>query len=259
VIRREEVAFNVGNGVILGPPARLALEGEARETVAGLAVSYGRNDWRLGLAGEWRRRADHYASTETSGSPESGTRDLTFDGGGISAGVGLTWQHQPDQKWGWRMGSAVSISPAIDVTGESVNSLLTGDTTIVVTARREGLWSGGWSGRLTLSPETGVFASVGARSPEKWTGFGLETGSASDWRAGIEFRDPETPYAVRAGIGMERLPDSAEPKAGVIGLGFSLFSGETVFDLGLTHRTLTLPDSPKSYDTRLIGSVRVGF
>ena len=48
-------------------------------------------------------------------------------------------------------------------------------------------------------------------------------------------------------------------KVGVIGLGFSVFSGETVFDPGRTHRTITLPDSPKSYDTRLIGSVRVGF
>lgn len=259
VIRREEVAFNLGNGVILGPPARLALDGEARESVAGLSVSLGHGDWRWGLAGEWRRRADRYASTETSGSPESGTRELTFDGGGIGGGAGFTWQRKPEQKWGWRVGGAVHISPALDVTGESVSRLLTGDTTITVSATREALWDGGLSLQLTLSPETSVFATAGTRTPEEWTGLETKTGTASEWRAGIQYRDPETPYAVRAGLGIERLPDSPERKAGVIGLGLSLYSGETVFDLGLTHRTLSHPDSPNSYDTRLLGSVRVNF
>lgn len=259
VIRREEVAFNLGNGVVVGPPARLALEGEARESVAGLAASYGRADWRVGIAGEWVRRADFYASTETSGSPGSGTRELTFDGSGLQFGVGMTWQHAADTRWGWRLGGALHVSPALDLTGESVNRLLTGDTTLAVAVTREALWNGGLSASLTLSPETRMFATVGTRAPEEWTGFDVATGTASEWRAGIEYRDPETPYAVRAGLGMERLPDSAEPKAGVIGVGLSMFSGDTVFDLGLTHRTLTLPDSPKSYETRLIGSVRVGF
>ncbi|MEO5988290.1 MAG: hypothetical protein ABIU54_09845 [Candidatus Eisenbacteria bacterium] len=259
VIRREEMAFNLGNGVIVGPPARLALQGEARESIAGLALSLGHGDWRWGVAGEWRRRADQYASTETSGSPESGKRDLAFDGSGISGGAGFTWRHQPDQKWGWRVGGAVHVSPALDVTGQSVNTLLTGDTTIAVSATREGLWGGGLSARLTLSAETHVFATAGSRTSEEWTGLGFKTGAASEWRAGIEYRDSETPYAVRAGLGMERFPGSSEPKAGVIGLGFSLYSGETVFDLGLTHRTLSLPESPNSYDTRLLGSVRVSF
>lgn len=259
VIRREEVSFDVGNGVILGPPARIASSGEGRETVAGLALSCARGDWRVGVSGEWRRRADQYINTETSGSPQSGTIDLTFDGSGIGGGVGATWQHAPEQKWGWRVGGALHVSPAFEVTGESVSSLLTGDTTIAVSATREALWNGGLSARLTLSPETSWFATIGTRSAEEWTGLGFKTGTGSEWRTGIEYRDTETPYAVRAGLGMERLPDSAEPKVGVIGLGFSLFSGATVFDLGLTHRTITLPDSPKSYDTRLVGSVRVGF
>ncbi len=259
VIRREEVAFNLGNGVLVGPPARLALLGEARETVAGLALSLGHGEWRWGVAGEWRRRADHYASTETSGSPESGTRDLRFDGTGIGGGVGFTWKHRPEAKWGWRVGGALHVSPALDVTGESVNTLLTGDTTIVVAATREGLWDGGLSARLTLSPETSLFAAAGTRAPEEWTGLDLKTGRASEYRAGIEYRDIETPYAVRAGLGLERLPESPERRAGVIGLGLSLYSGGTVFDLGLTHRTLSHPDGPNSYDTRLLGSVRVGF
>ncbi len=259
VIRAEEVSFDVGNGIVLGPPARIASQGEGRETVAGLALSCGRGDWRVGLSGEWRRRADQYINTETSGSPQSGTIDLTYDGSGIGGGVGVTWQHQPEQKWGWRVGGALNVSPAFDVTGESVSRLLTGDTTIAVSATREALWNGGLGARLTLSPETSWFASVGTRSGEEWSGLGFKTGTASEWRTGIEYRDPETPYAVRAGLGLERLPDSAEPKVGVIGLGFSWFSGGTVFDLGLTHRTITLPDSPKSFDTRLVGSVRVGF
>lgn len=259
LIRRDEVSFTLGDGISAGPPAQFALTGEARETVAGLALGYGRGDWRVGVAGEWTRRADAYTSVETSGSPESGTRELTFDGSGVGGAAGFTWQHAPGERHGWQLGGAVHVSPAIDVTGASVNRVLTGDTTIVVAATRESQWNGGLSARLRLSPETVVFAAAGTRSAEGWTGFGIRTGAQSEYRAGIEYRDPETPYAVRAGLGIERFPGSAEPKAGVIGVGFSVFSGETRFELGLTHRTLTLPDAPKSYDTRLVGSVRVGF
>ena len=256
-LRAENESYTIGNKNLLNSPGHVSNDATLRELRGGIALGFGRGDVRFGVSGEFNHRDDDYQTLETSGSPQSGTREATFSGDAIGGGLGVTWAKHPELKHGWRAGAAVHMVGALDATGTSVATLLADTTKTNFKVTRDATWQAGASARWSLSTLSGVYASVGARSAEKWDTFALETKMASDWGLGIDYRDPETPYAFRAGVGQEVQPGAPEPRAATIGLGFSWYSGDTIFDIGLTHRTISRGDAPKSSDDRLVGSVRV--
>lgn len=256
-LRAENTSYTVGNKVSLSSPAQVTNDATLRELRGGLALGFGRGDVRLGLSADYNHRDDDYQTLEVSGSPQSGTREASFNGNAIGGGVGLTWAKHPELKHGWLFGAAVHAVGSLEATGTSVSTLLADTTKTNIDVTRDAAWQAGASARWSLSTLSGVFATVGARGPEKWDTFDVETRMASDWGLGIDYRDPETPYAFRFGIGQEVQPGAPEPRASTLGLGFSWFSGDTIFDIGILHRTLTRGDAPNSSDDRLVGSVRV--
>ena len=257
MLRTENTSYTVGNKASVTSPAQVTNDATARELRAGLALGFGRGDMRFGVSGEWSHRDDDYRTLEVSGSPGAGTREATFTGDAIGGGVGMTWAKHPERAHGWRLGVAAHSVGALDATGSSVATLYSDTSKVAVKVTRDATWDAGATARWALTPLSGVYATLGARGPQKWDTFGVQTRTASDWSVGIDFRDTETPYAFRAGVGQEVQPGAPEPRAALIALGFSFYSGETVFDIGITHRTLARNNQPNSSDDRLVGSVRV--
>ena len=236
VLRLENSRFFTGRARSVGASAAVVNDGSTREFRSGLALSLGRGATRAGAAIEWSQRSDRYQVRESSGSPDAGLRDLSFDGSVLGGAAGLRWERSPAQRGGLVLGAALHWQGALDAKGTLTNTLLSGDTTIAVPAARAPTWEAGTSARVTLSPDAGVYASVGARAPEKWTSFGLESGTGSSWAVGIDFHDVETPWSARFGLGQDAQPGTPEPRAASVGLGLGWLSGETTFELGMAGK-----------------------
>ena len=258
-LRVESQAFTIGRAASASPGGALVTDGSLRELRGGLALARGIGAWRVGVSGEFVRRDDDYSTIETSGSPTSGTREVRFSGDGLGGGVGLTWEHRPDERGGVRIGAAVHGVSSIDATGNGTWSLLTGDSTFDVKATRHGFLSGGATARVTVAPATRAFATLGGRGGETWDGFDVATNHAWHWGAGVDWRDPELTYAVRFGVGQEGEAGAPESRVGNVGAGFTWYSGGTVIDVGLLHRTLPRTGAPTSYEDRLLATLRVAF
>ena len=258
-LRLENTKYLVGRNNSVGATGSVANDGSTRELRSGLAASLGRGGWRFGAGVELTHRSDRYQTSEVSGSPESGTRDLQFSGSALGAVLGAHWERRAAERGGLELGAVVRATGALDITGTDVSHLLIGDDTQNVKASRDAIQEFGASARYTISPESHAFLSASARGGEKWPAFSLAGGTGSTWSAGIDYRDPESPLGVRAGLGQESAPDTAEPRAGMVGAGFTWHSGDTDYDLGILHRTLRRQGAPNSSDDRLIGAVRVTF
>lgn len=260
VLRRETSTFSrsIGDGV--SQPARLKVDAESREQRAGLALSRGMGAWRLGAAAELTRRDDRYATTEVSGSPESGIRELTFDGSSVGGSVGALWSRSPGSKWGTEVGAAMRFIGALDGTSRSVSDLLAGLEQQTGDASREATWEAGASARLTVDPRGGhAWLTLEQRSAERWPGLQLEAEAASSWRAGYSYRDERTPWSVRVGIGQDVQPGTPEPRATAVGLGVGWRQDDFGVDLGVTHRSIRRGELPTQGDTRVVASIIVGL
>jgi hypothetical protein len=257
-LRLESTSYTAG---VPGTPlsASVANEAESRELRAGAALSRPFGALRFGVAVEWGQRTETASTVTQSGAPESGTREASFDGTSLGGAAGLAWDRGSEAPGGWRLGAAVRFEGALDVTGESAVRLLALDSTAAVSATREALAEAGLSAAYTLTAEAHLYASLGTRPGETWTGFGVESATGTLWSVGADYHDPETPWTARLGVGQEVRPGTPEPRAGLLGIGLGYQSGDLAVEAGLLHRTVQRPGSPNLADERLVVSVGVHF
>lgn len=260
VLRRETSTFSVGLAEGGPPPAQVQVDAESRELRAGLAIGRTLGAWRLGVAGEWARRDDQYGITEVSGSPDAGERVLAFDGASLGGAIGATWSRAPESRWGTRFGATLRMIGATDGEYTSTSDLLSGSTTTTGDASRESTWEGGVGVRLTVDERGGhAFVSLEGAGAERWLGLGLETEVATRWRLGYAYRDAQTPWALRLGVGQDVQPGSPEPRATAVGVGVGWNEGDFGLDLGVTHRSIRRGDAPTQGDTRIVASLSIGL
>ncbi|MEY4069931.1 MAG: hypothetical protein RL721_545 [Candidatus Eisenbacteria bacterium] len=257
VLRLEQLVYESGP---IATPASVSQEALQRELRAGLALSFAMGDrMRVGVAGEYVDRRDSYTAEVQSGGPSSGTRSLTLEGSGMAASAGLTYANDPDRPWGSWFGAAVHWQGELDLDGAYEESLILGDSTGTLATTRSAAFSGGASARLTVAPATRVVVGLSANAGQDWTGFDRATDAGLSYGIGLDWKTPELPWGVRFGVGQERNPGALEERAGLLSVGFTLVSGDMVFDLGLLHRNLERSGFARSADDRAVGSVRIAF
>ena len=214
---------------------------------------------RWGVAAEFTSRDDRYQVLETSGSPDAGLSDLTMSGTAWGGAAGVRWERGAGQPGGLVVGGGVHVVGALAVDGTRSADLASGSTRADFTAERGATYEVGAGARWTLSPESGVYGSLTQRSAEKWEAFGVEARAGQSWGLGIDFRDPETSWGARLGVGQDLQPGTPEPRANALGAGFTWYSGETTLDFGALHRAVHRSGAPTCSDDRLVLSVRVSF
>ncbi len=260
MLRRETSTFSVAIGGAVTQPARVQVDAQARESRAALALSRASGAWRFGAAAELSQRSDRYTTIEVSGSPESGERELAFEGSALGGSAGATWSRNAESRWGIEVGAAARFVGAIDATFESVSELLSGTSVSTGEADRDATWEAGASARITVDPRGGhAWACLETRSAERWPGLSLASDRAAAWRIGYDYRDSATPWVVRVGAGQEVQPGTPEPRATAIGVGLGWRADDLRFDLGVTHRSIRRGEAPIQTDTRLVGSVGIDF
>lgn len=261
VFRVDNLGFTVGRTLpVAGSPAAVAIDGTARETRGGLALSSRALGGRVGVAAEFTRRDDHYERTEVSGSPEAGVSVAAFDGQGIGATFGGRWERQPDDLWGWSAGAAVRWSGALDVTGESVSDLASGVSRTIVASTREQGFEGGASIRMTAARGFRVLLGLGGASARGWEGMPANAGGArAEWRLAADLRAPGEPWIARVGVGQEVVPGTPEPRAGHVALGFGWTDEDLRLDVGVIRRSIGRGELPRSHDDRVVASVGLDF
>jgi hypothetical protein len=243
LVRLEDTAFLRGRASDpLNPPATIAANASTRELRGGLAVSYGGDRVRLGVAAEWTQREDRYEVAETSGAPTQDVRAVELSGGGLGGQTGARVRVAGDGGAGTvEAGLAVRWIPALtlDVTVEE--DLLTGAASSQSETERGGALEGGAT--LAWSPTAAfrVLAAASGRGEQSWDGFGLVSGAGSGWRLAGEYHDRRDPWTVRFGYGADEQRGVPEPRASLVGLGVG--------------RVLRRPGQPNSTDDRVLVSV----
>lgn len=258
--RSETSTFSIGLGDGSSAPARVQVDAQMRELRGGLAVSRAIGAWRVGLSGEWTQRSDRYATTEVSGSPDAGERELSLDGSGLGGALGVTWARAVQARWGVELGATLRQLGAIDADYESINDLAGGLSTLSGDASRDGSWEGGVAARITVDPRGGhAWLSFDGRGAERWPGLSLATEPATAWRLGYSYRDARSPWSLRVGFGQDVQPGAPEPRATAVGLGLGWQQDDLGLDLGVTHRSIRRGDSPTQADSRIVASLTVGL
>ena len=258
VLQKESNAFSRGNGTPnpANPPGTIEAEETAHEVRSGLGVSAAFGSTHVGGALEWTRRDDHYLILEESGSPEAGTRQLDFTGDAFGFSAGATMDRGDSSDGGVRLGLGIRYLPALPVDGPLAQDLLTGTTDSTLRAERESGWQLGAAARFAASPALRVLGSLGGRSAQSWSGFGLAAGREWEWKVALDLHDAVDPWTLRLGFGQEHQADVDTPRSDDIGLGFGWRFGQLTADLGLLHRTLKRPSSPNSFEDRIVLTVR---
>lgn len=260
VLRFEDFVFT--RGTVRDPvvqPAVVSGRADMRESRAGLAASFGVSRMRLGAAVEWSRRDDRYDTEEQSGAPDQGARHVDFAGEAVGGSVGLRYATADSGARAWTIGVALRYLPKLKLEGTQQLDLLTGFSETPVSATREAGWEGGMAARYAATSALRLLASFGGRSEQEWKGFGVTAGSAVAMRLGLEFHDSRDPWTLRLGLGQEQQRGVPEPRAGSVGLGFAYDLEGMVAEIGILRRGIERAGRPRSYDDRVVGSVRVGF
>ena len=259
VRRLEDNAFERGERAGPVEPAVFQTRATSREIRTGLAASLGLGWVRVGAAGEWLHRQERYVSVENSGSPDAGNRSVEFsgDGAAFQAGARLDWR--AGRARALAIGVGARYLPSLAVDGDQRASLISGDTLIHVSARRQGGWEGGVSARYAVSPAFLVMAGVGVRTPQQWRGLDVTSGDGASWSLGGEYHDARDPWTVRFGLGGERQSGVPESSASVVGLGVAWRLEGTSLDLGVMRRSFARTGSPTSFEYHLVGSVGFSF
>jgi hypothetical protein len=258
VLEKQSSAFSRGNGTPdpANPPATIQADMTAHEMRTGLAMSAAVGSGRIGGAVEWTRRDDHYRVTEESGSPTSGTRQLDFTGDAVGFQVGATLDRGDSSEGGLKLGIGIRYLAPLTVDGPVSEDLLTGNVDSTVSAERESGWQLGTSARYAASPSVRLLASLGGRSAQAWQGFGVDAGRQWEWKLGLDYHDARDPWTLRLGLGQEHQSEVSVTRADDLGLGFGWRFSWLATDLGLVHRSLTRPSSPRSYEDRIVLTLR---
>jgi hypothetical protein len=251
VLRLEDEVFTSKPDQV--PVGIFASASSARELRAGLALSRAWSGARLGAAVEWTRRDDWYDFDEVQGTPQPGLSHVDFSGDGIGFQVGASVPVTSAVV----LGGALRHVPALDLSGQRSAPTLTAEAP--VSATRDAGWEGGLSARWTVSAAFRVFASLGGRTAQAWDGMGVSTGRAVSWSAGLEYEEPEQPWAFRLGLGQEQQVGVPEPRAGVYALGLGWKADALRMDLGMLRRSFERAGKAASYDDRAVAGVTVGF
>jgi hypothetical protein len=259
-LRLERNAFARGElGAPGVQPGTLESSTTAREMVGGVSGSFRLGVLSLGAAAEGTFRNDRYETTETSGSPTSGTRSVDFSGSAFGYQVGARAEFASTPIGPVTIGAAGRYLPEIEVTGERHEDLLVGSLTEDVSATRAAGWEGGVSIEDQASPAFRIVAGSGGRTAQDWDGFGVTAGETFTWSVGGEYHDARDPWSVSFGGGQEQMSGSLESRAGMFGLGFGWISGDLRLDLGGLRRSIERNGEPNSYDYRIVGTVRLEF
>jgi hypothetical protein len=251
VLRLEDEAFTSKPDQV--PVGTFTSTSSARELRAGLALSHAWRGARFGAAVEWTRREDSYDFNEIEGSPQPGVRHVDFSGDGIGFQAGASVPVTSVVV----LGGALRYVPALDLAGEQSDPWLAAGQPVAV--RREAGWDGGVSTRWTVSDAFRVLASLGGRTAQAWDGFGVSSGRAASWSAGLEYEEPEQPWTFRFGLGQEQQEDVPEPRAGVLALGVGWKAEALRLDLGVLRRSFERAGKATSYDDRVVAGATVGF
>jgi len=260
VLRSEDFAFT--RGTVRDPvaqPAVVSGSADMRESRTGIASSFHVSKLRLGAAVEWGRRDDRYDTEEQSGAPDQGTRHVDFAGEGVGGIVGFRYGSADTIAGAWTFGGALRYLPELKLEGTQQLDLLTGSSETPVAATREAAWEGGMAARYAVTPAFRVLASIGGRSQQDWKGFDLTAGPAVAARLAIEYHDSRDPWTLRMGLGEERERHVPEPRAGSVGLGLGYDFDGMIAEIGVLHRGIERSGLPRSYDDRVVGSLRVAF
>lgn len=257
VARSEENAFLLGrNTDPLSPSATIASETSVRETAIGGALAAGSDGFRAGVAGEWVMRDDDYRFESESGAPSSGERHTQFDGAAPAVRVGVRWQSGQDGPGQLVLGAAARWTGALELEGTEKYDLLTGAGENPVGGEREAAWEGGFSLAWRAGEVFRLFGGAGGSTERAWEGFGVAEGSAFEWSAAAEYREPGTPLSLRIGFGTESSDGAGAADATRLGIGGSWTAGDGTLELGLLHRSVSRDGSPDSYEDRVVATVR---
>jgi hypothetical protein len=260
VLRREDNSFLRGEPGGPVAPAVVSSTTEAREVRAGLAAAAGSGAVTVGVAGEYTFRRERYSVTEESGAPESGTREIEFDGGGVGGQMGLRLDLPRNALGEISLGIAARYLPALALDGGRREDLVfLGTSSAPVEVERESGWEGGATVADRVSPALRVVAGAGARTARDWDSFGVTSGEAWSIAAGLEYRDPAEPWTARFGIGREGEAGSATPRTTVVGLGFGWWWDRMLLEAGVLHRSLAGEGAPTSSDDRIVLTLRQEF
>ncbi len=255
VLRLEDNAYL--RGAEGTPPAVVATTSTQREIRAGVGAAWNAGPAVVGLAGEWTRRDDSYDFTESAGVPVTGTDRVAFSGDGFGFAAGVRCSTSVLRGRGLTVGAAYHVVPSLDLTGTQT---LRDSDPVPVAVTRGSSWEGGASARLEVHPSFSALASLDLRGAQSWDAFGVEAGSASQWSLGGEFHDPEIPWRLRFGAGMEQQRGVPEPRAGIyaLGLGWRV-DRNTAIDAAVVRRAIDRPGFATLYDDRVVATVDLHF
>lgn len=260
VLRFEEAAYTAGlatPGSVNTPPASVRTFASVRETRAGGGVSARVGPLRIGAGAEWTRRDDVYRRTFQGGSPDDGTTQVAFKGDGIGGQLGVRLEQEDTTARAWTVGAAVRFVPAMTLEGTADSALVSGSSSSPTTVERAGTVAGGISARVALGPTFAALGSVGGRGAQRWEGYDVDEGAAWEWRLGGVFHDPQEPWTLRFGFGMERQSSVPEPRATVMAVGLGWRFSDATLEVGVMRRTLSRDDRANSFDDRAVVSVSV--
>jgi len=257
VLRLEENAYLTGP--IAGSPAPVENSASARELRAGGGISWGRDWWRVGAAGEWVYREDSYLTVDRSGSPLAGSSEVGFSGSAVGAQAGARLELGPAGVGHLTVGGGIRFVPELEVDGTQTANLLSGTTTGTVTATRESGTESGVSVRWTATEQLRVVAGFGGRTAQEWQGFGVTRGGGNRWGIGVDFHDARDPWTLRFGLGQDVERGVREPRNGLVGLGFGWHIESTTLDLAVSRHSFSHLEGATSYDDRVVISVVVPF
>jgi hypothetical protein len=256
VLREEDNSFETGS--VLGPTGSVTSSSSSREFRGGVAVSFGRGSTRFGVAGEWTHRSDHYERDQVTGAPVPSTYVADFSGDGACGQAGVRMS-LGEGVHSLVVGGAVRYMAALDLSGTESLGSVAGDTSYALMTQRQAGWEGGVSARYAVTDAFCVLGATGGRTAQSYSGWGVSSGRAFEWKLAGEYHDARDPWTVRFALGQEQQDDVPEPRSGVVALGLGLHLDTTQVDLGLIHRSFKRADEPASTEDRIVASLAQKF
>ncbi len=258
VLRLEENAYLTGP--LSGSPAPVENSATSREARAGAGLSWGRGQWRVGVAGEWVRREDAYLTVDKSGSPLAGSSEVRVTGSAVGGQAGVRLELGPAGVGHLTVGGGVRWVPELEMDGTRVANLTAGGSSsgTVLATRESGIEAGG-SARWVATEQLRVVAGVGGRTTQAWEGFGVTRGGGVRWGLGLDFHDARDPWMLRFGLGQDTERGVREPRSGVIGVGFGWTIESTLLDFAVSRHSFSHQSGATSYDDRVLLTVGIPF